>query len=50
MTRLISLIQLENVASIRVAEKIGMTCEKEIRKWDLQLLVYAISGAVRLHD
>jgi ribosomal-protein-alanine N-acetyltransferase len=46
MTRLISLIQPENVASIRVAEKIGMTCEKETRKWDLDLLVYAISRAV----
>jgi len=43
MTRLISLIQPENVASIRVAEKIGMTCEKEFRMWDLDLLLYAIS-------
>jgi ribosomal-protein-alanine N-acetyltransferase len=46
MTRLISLIQPENVASVRVAEKIGMTCEKEIRKWDMDLRVYVISGAV----
>ena len=43
MTRLISTIELENRASIRVAEKIGMSCEKQVRKWDLQLLVYAIS-------
>ena len=43
MTRLISMIEPENRASIRVAEKVGMTCEKEIRKWDLQILVYAIS-------
>lgn len=28
-TRLISIIQPENLASIRVAEKIGMTCEKQ---------------------
>ena len=43
MTRLISTIEPEHIASIRVAEKVGMTCEKEIRKWDLQILVYAIS-------
>ncbi len=46
MTRLISLIEPENAASVRVAEKIGMTCEKEIRKWDLDLRVYVIWGAV----
>jgi len=44
MTRLISLIQPENVASVRVAEKIGMSCEKGIRQWDLDLRVYVISG------
>ncbi len=43
MTRLISTIEPENRASIQVAEKIGMTCEKQIQKWDLRLLVYAIS-------
>ena len=43
MKRLISTIEPENIASIRVAEKIGMTCEKQIQKWDLQLLLYAIS-------
>ncbi len=43
MKRLISTIEPENSASIRVAEKIGMTCEKQVQKWDLQLLVYAIS-------
>ena len=46
MKRLISLIQPENTASIRVAEKIGMKCEKKIRKWDLQLCVYVISRTV----
>ena len=46
MTRLISLVQPENVASIRVAEKIGMTCEKEVYMWDLHLLVYVVSRAV----
>jgi len=44
MTRLIAMIQPENVASIRVAEKIGMKCEKEIQKWDQQILVYVISA------
>jgi RimJ/RimL family protein N-acetyltransferase len=41
--RLISMIEPENVASIRVAEKIGMTCEKEIEKWGLRVLVYSVS-------
>ncbi|NKB71513.1 MAG: GNAT family N-acetyltransferase [Candidatus Latescibacteria bacterium] len=47
MKRLISLIEPENAASIRVAEKIGMKFEKEIRKWDLQILVYAIAVPAR---
>ncbi len=45
MTRLISTIEPENSASIRVAEKIGMRCEKQVQKWNLQLLVYAISSS-----
>jgi RimJ/RimL family protein N-acetyltransferase len=45
LKRLISMIERENTASIRVAEKIGMTCEKEIRKWDRLVLVYAVSEA-----
>ena len=49
MTRLISLIQPENIASVRIAEKIGMGCEKEIRKWGLQILVYAISRDASPH-
>jgi RimJ/RimL family protein N-acetyltransferase len=43
ITRVISLIQPGNAASIRVAEKVGMTCEKQFRMWDLDLLVYAVS-------
>jgi len=43
IARVVSLIQPENAASIRVAEKVGMTCEKRIRMWDLDLLVYAVS-------
>jgi RimJ/RimL family protein N-acetyltransferase len=43
MTRLIAMIEPENVASIRVAEKIGMSCEKEIHMWGLRIFVFAIS-------
>ena len=46
-TRLISLIDPANVASRRVAEKIGMTLEKEIPKWGKRLCVYAITQAQR---
>jgi RimJ/RimL family protein N-acetyltransferase len=44
MTRLISMIEPENTRSVRVAEKVGMTREKVIRKWDRPLLVYAIQA------
>jgi ribosomal-protein-alanine N-acetyltransferase len=44
LTRLISMIQPGNLASVRVAEKIGMVCEKEIHKWDQRILVYAVSA------
>lgn len=44
LLRLISLIEPENVASIRVAEKVGMTCEKRIVKWNRPILVYAIAS------
>jgi len=44
LSRLISMIELENVASIRVAEKIGMAFEKEILKWERRILVYTISS------
>jgi RimJ/RimL family protein N-acetyltransferase len=38
------MIQPGNLASVRVAEKIGMVYEKEIIKWDQRILVYAISA------
>jgi ribosomal-protein-alanine N-acetyltransferase len=42
VTRLISLIRPENLASRRVAEKNGMTIWKEVTKADLLHYVYAI--------
>jgi RimJ/RimL family protein N-acetyltransferase len=44
-TRLISLIDPANVASRRVAEKLGMTQEKEIIKWGKRVSLYAITQA-----
>jgi RimJ/RimL family protein N-acetyltransferase len=43
LTRLISLIEPANVRSIRVAEKIGMSFEKEIFKWERRVRVYSVS-------
>jgi [ribosomal protein S5]-alanine N-acetyltransferase len=40
--RLISLIDPGNLASRRVAEKIGLTQEKEVEKWGKRICVYAI--------
>ncbi|PTM60038.1 GNAT family N-acetyltransferase [Desmospora activa] len=40
--RLISLPDPLNLASRRVAEKIGMVLEKEVTKWNKQVLVYAV--------
>ncbi|WP_407270823.1 GNAT family N-acetyltransferase [Radiobacillus sp. PE A8.2] len=40
--QLISLIDPDNHASIRVAEKIGMAQEKTISKWDKQLYLYKV--------
>ena len=40
--RLISLIDPENLASRRVAEKTGLTLEKEVWKWNKEVCVYAI--------
>jgi [ribosomal protein S5]-alanine N-acetyltransferase len=39
---LISLIDPENLASRRVAEKIGMRLEKEVEKWGKRICVYAV--------
>ena len=42
-TRLVSLIDVRNAASRRVAEKVGMTLEKEITKWGKAVCLYAIA-------
>ncbi len=42
LSRLISIIEPANAASIRVAEKMGMTFEKETRFHDVPALVYAL--------
>ncbi|MCG8352950.1 MAG: GNAT family N-acetyltransferase [Chloroflexales bacterium] len=43
LTRLVSLIHVRNMASCRVAEKVGMTLEKEIIKWQKPICVYALA-------
>jgi [ribosomal protein S5]-alanine N-acetyltransferase len=40
--RLVSLIDPRNLPSRRVAEKVGLTLEGEIRKWNKKICVYAI--------
>ena len=42
LRRLVSLIDPENVASIRVAEKVGLCWEREIARWGKRVSVYAI--------
>jgi len=43
--RLVSLIDPGNLASRRVAEKVGLRLEKEVWKWGKEICVYAISKA-----
>jgi len=40
--RVISLIDPGNIASRRVAEKLGMHVEKQVEKWNKQVVVYAL--------
>lgn len=42
--RLISLIDPRNIASIRVAEKVGMRREATIERWDKAMAVYAMQN------
>lgn len=42
LDRLVSLIDPANLASRRVAEKVGMKLEKRIEKWEKTICVYAI--------
>ena len=46
LRRLISIIELENVASIRVAEKMGMTLEKRASFHRIPILVYSVVNTV----
>lgn len=39
--RIVSLIDPHNIASQRVAQKIGMTWEKEIERWEKKIYVYS---------
>jgi [ribosomal protein S5]-alanine N-acetyltransferase len=41
--RLVSLIDPGNLPSRRVAERVGLTLEKEVWKWNKNICVYAIS-------
>jgi [ribosomal protein S5]-alanine N-acetyltransferase len=44
--RLILIIESENVASIRVAEKMGMTLEKRVSFHGIPVLIYSVANAV----
>ena len=43
--RLISLIDPGNLAFRRVAEKVGMSLEREVEKWGKTVCVYAINAS-----
>ncbi|WP_028595281.1 GNAT family N-acetyltransferase [Paenibacillus assamensis] len=43
LRKLISFVDVNNTPSARVAERIGMTVEKTINKWEKDVLVYAVS-------
>jgi len=46
LRRLISMIELENTASIRVAEKMGMTLNKRASFHGIPVLIYDVSNAL----
>ena len=46
LRRLISIIASENAASIRVAEKMGMTMEKKASFHGISVLIYSVANAV----
>jgi RimJ/RimL family protein N-acetyltransferase len=45
LSHLVSLIDPANRASRRVAEKVGMSCEKEIERWGKPIQVYGIAAS-----
>ncbi|TVX93234.1 GNAT family N-acetyltransferase [Paenibacillus agilis] len=42
LSKLISFVDINNTPSAKVAERIGMTVEKMIHKWEKEILVYAV--------
>ena len=46
LRRLISIIESENAASIRVAEKMGMTLEKRASFHEIPVLIYSVASGV----
>ncbi len=48
LTRLISIIEPENIRSIRVAEKIGMRHEKDSKFRDLPVQIYAMHKSAQI--
>ena len=48
--RLISLIPPENVASIHIAEKIGMQYERDVDQWDQHFRLYAVKQPERTNN
>ena len=47
LSRLISLIHPGNLASRRVAEKVGMDLEREVEKWGRTLFLYSMESIAR---
>lgn len=45
LRRVISIIESENTASIRVAEKIGMTFDKRVYFHDIPVLIYGLASS-----
>lgn len=43
LSEMISLVDVNNLSSAKVAERIGMTIKKKIIKWDKEILVYSVS-------
>ncbi|HEV2695635.1 MAG TPA: GNAT family N-acetyltransferase [Verrucomicrobiae bacterium] len=46
LRRLISIIEAENAASIRVAEKMGMTLEKRASFHNISVLIYSVANVM----
>ncbi|TYR80760.1 GNAT family N-acetyltransferase [Priestia megaterium] len=42
LSKIVSLIDPENIASSKIAKKLGMSIESRIRKWDKEMDVYSV--------